>query len=420
MSAQQDLVIQVEDLRKRYRLGVMGSDLLAEEAAALWGRMRGRTDAIKKRRAPEGEQRVGDYFWSLQGVSFEVRRGEMLGIIGRNGAGKSTLLKLLSRISLPTEGTIRMRGKVSSLLEVGTGFHPELTGRENIYLNGAILGMRKAEINRKLDQIIAFSGIEHHLDSPIKRYSSGMKVRLGFSVAAHLDPEILIVDEVLAVGDAEFQRKCLGSMREVASSGRTILFVSHNLVSLQSLCTRAIWLEKGRLRAEGPTDELVRDYLLVSTHQHSAQEWAEGKGPGTEDLRLVSVRAISDEPSGAFTTDSAVRIEIELDNLGIADADLDIRLQVRTGNDAIAFSNDLSASQPARFWNLGRSKVACTIPAQLLNSNTYRYHLVFFRQGRVLFKAEDVLSFDVHEGARSGSTFRKMPGAVRPMLTWQR
>ena len=414
------VVIQAEDLHKCYRLGVIGRDAMLDDAAAAWHRLRGRSGKPALPDPQGGEQRMGDWFWSLRGVSFDVRQGDVLGILGRNGAGKSTLLKLLSRISVPTSGTIRMRGRVSSLLEVGTGFHPELSGRENIYLNGAILGMRKAEIDRKLDEIIAFSGIEHHLDSPIKRYSSGMKVRLGFSVAAHLEPEILIVDEVLAVGDAEFQKKCLGSMREVADGGRTILFVSHNMVSVQSLCSRVLWLEKGLVRREGETEDLVRDYLNTYTHQHSAQEWPDGQGPGTEEIRLVSVRAVSADPTGAFTTDAPIRLEIEVDNSAIHDADLDVRLQVRTGSDALAFCSDLLAGAPAALWNLGRSKVSCTIPAQLLNSNTYRFHVVIFRQGHVLFKAEDVLSFDVHEGARSGSTFRKMPGVVRPLLTWQR
>ena len=414
------VVIEARDLHKRYRLGVIGREALLGDARAAWRSMRGLGGKPVPPDPRSAEQRDGNWFWSLRGVSFDVRQGDVLGILGRNGAGKSTLLKLLSRISVPTMGTIKMRGRVSSLLEVGTGFHPELTGRENIYLNGAILGMRKAEIDRKLDEIIAFSGIEHHLDSPIKRYSSGMKVRLGFSVAAHLEPEILIVDEVLAVGDAEFQKKCLGSMRQVADGGRTILFVSHNMVSVQSLCTRALWLEHGLVRREGETDDLVRDYLDTYAHKHSEQEWPEGDGPGTEAIRLVSIRAVSADPSGAFITDQPVRVEIEVDNRSIDDADLDVRLQVRTGNDAMAFCGDLSTALPAALWNLGRSKVSCTIPANLLNSNTYRFHVIFFRRGHLLFRAEDVLSFDVQEAARAGSNFRKVPGAVRPALQWQR
>lgn len=415
-----NLVIQAEDLRKRYRLGVLGRDALKDEIGAFFSRMGGRGSGGRNT-APQGsDQRVGDHFWSLRGVSFEMHKGDILGIIGRNGAGKSTLLKLLSRITLPTSGTIRMRGKVSSLLEVGTGFHPELTGRENIFLNGAILGMRKAEITRNLDRIIEFSGIEHHLDTPIKRYSSGMKVRLGFSVAAHLDPEILIVDEVLAVGDAEFQRKCLGSMREVADGGRTILFVSHNMISIQSLCSRVLWLEKGLVKQDGPVETVVRDYLNTYAHQNDHQEWTPETAPGQEELRLMSVRAVSASPDGSFDTSAPITLELELENFGIRDTDLDIRVQVRTGNDTLAFASDLSGGAEARLWNIGRSKVSCTIPGDLLNSGTYRFHFVFFRHGKVWFKVEDVMSFDVHEIAREGSTFRKMPGVVKPTLRWVR
>jgi lipopolysaccharide transport system ATP-binding protein len=252
-------VIQAQGLSKRYRLGVTGRQTVASEFNAFVARNRGKADP-RNAGAEGGDQRKGDQFWALRNVSFDVAQGEVLGLIGRNGAGKSTVLKLLSRITLPTSGSIHMKGRVSSLLEVGTGFHPELTGMENIYLNGAIMGMRRAEIDAKLDEIIAFSGIEHHIDTPIKRYSSGMKVRLGFAVAAHLEPDILVVDEVLAVGDAEFQKRCLGQMRSVADSGRTIIFVSHNMFSVQSLCTRAIWLDKGTVRTDGEVVSVVRDY----------------------------------------------------------------------------------------------------------------------------------------------------------------
>ena len=252
-----DVAISIRGLGKRYRLGmkvdkhVTLRDALAAAIKSPWARLRHLQDGVAK-----------DAFWALKDVSLDVRRGEVLGIIGRNGAGKSTLLKILSRITDPTEGEVRMRGRVASLLEVGTGFHPELTGRENIYLNGSILGMKKSEIDRKFDQIVAFSEVEQFLDTPVKHYSSGMFVRLAFAVAAHLEPEILIVDEVLAVGDAEFQKKCLGKMQEVASDqGRTVLFVSHNMVAVRSLCNRCCVLEHGRLMMQGTSDQCVQHYL---------------------------------------------------------------------------------------------------------------------------------------------------------------
>ncbi len=255
-------VIEVEDVRKRYRLGTLDRTLLADEIRGAWSRVMGRPDPLKPIEQGGNNQRHGEYFWSLRGVSFSVEQGEVLGVIGHNGAGKSTLLKLLSRITLPTSGTIRIRGKVTSLLEVGTGFHSELTGRENIYLNGAIMGMRRATIDRQLEEIIEFSGITDHIDTPIKRYSSGMKVRLGFAVAAHLDPDILILDEVLAVGDAEFQRKCLGKMKEVSTKeGRTVIFVSHNLAAVKSLCNRALLLDHGVVTYSGDTTSTVGHYL---------------------------------------------------------------------------------------------------------------------------------------------------------------
>jgi ABC-type polysaccharide/polyol phosphate transport system ATPase subunit len=286
-------------------------------------------------------------------VSFDVAQGEVLGLIGRNGAGKSTVLKLLSRITLPTSGSIHMKGRVSSLLEVGTGFHPELTGMENIYLNGAIMGMRRAEIDAKLDEIIAFSGIEHHIDTPIKRYSSGMKVRLGFAVAAHLEPDILVVDEVLAVGDAEFQKRCLGQMRSVADSGRTIIFVSHNMFSVQSLCTRAIWLDKGTVRTDGEVVSVVRDYLAECSAQTDHQQWTEADAPGTDEVRLMAMRATSADAEGSFTTEAAITIELDLRNLTITDTDLNIQLHVHTDTDALAFVSDMTERIGTALWPLG-------------------------------------------------------------------
>jgi len=413
-------VIRIEDVRKRYRLGMIDRSLIADELTAFFGKLRGKKDHRLPVGAAIEHQRAGEYFWSLRGVGFEVGKGEVLGLIGRNGAGKSTLLKILSRITLPTEGRISMRGKVSSLLEVGTGFHPELTGMENIYLNGAIMGMRRAEIDRKLDEIIAFSGIEHHINTPIKRYSSGMKVRLGFAVAAHMDPEILIVDEVLAVGDAEFQRKCLGSMRTVADAGRTIIFVSHSMVSVQSLCNRAIWLDKGLVRQDGPSDQVIGDYLTEYSAQTHEQEWTEEEAPGTEEFRVLSVKAISDHEEGAFWISSPIRIEIEILNFGITDNDLNIRLQVRTTNDVIAFISDMAESAGHMVWPQGRSRITCIIPADLLNDGGYRIGIGFLRQGKTWFNMEEAITIELQEGARTHTWFNKWQGALRPKIDWTR
>src|SRR5438128_2331150 len=280
-------VIEVDDVWKKYRLGVIGTGTLRHDFERWWHRIRGKPDPHAKIGEDRGRKTEGrgqrtevreqitdngqldgtlaDEIWALRGISLQVKQGEILGIIGRNGAGKSTLLKIFSRVTSPTRGEVRVKGRIASLLEVGTGFHPELTGRENVFLNGAILGMTKAEIRSKLDEIVDFAGIETYIDTPVKRYSSGMYVRLAFAVAAHLDPEILIVDEVLAVGDAEFQKKCLGKMREVSrSEGRTVLFVSHNMQAVRGLCNSALLLETGNLRLSGAPEKVIGHYLSAS------------------------------------------------------------------------------------------------------------------------------------------------------------
>jgi lipopolysaccharide transport system ATP-binding protein len=259
-----DTVISVENVSKAYRLGQIGGGTLKEDVSRWWAKLRGKPDPTLKIGQEHHARLMGQEFWALQDVSFEVKEGEVLGIIGRNGAGKSTLLKILSQVTTPTSGEIKVRGRIASLLEVGTGFHPELTGRENIFLNGAILGMTKAEIRKKFDEIVAFSGVEEFIDTPVKRYSSGMYVRLAFAVAAHLEPEILIVDEVLAVGDAEFQKKCIGKMKAVAGHGRTILFVSHNMAAVSNLCTKAILMERGCITSQGHVSEVLKIYASSS------------------------------------------------------------------------------------------------------------------------------------------------------------
>lgn len=258
-------IIEVNGISKKYRLGKIGATSFREELERWWENLRRRRQGQTEKEKPTNTD-----FWSLRDVSFDVNAGEVLGVVGKNGAGKSTLLKIISRITEPTQGEIKIRGRIASLLEVGTGFHPELSGRENVYLNGAILGMNRAEIRRKFDDIVQFAEIGQFIDTPVKRYSSGMYVRLAFAVAAHLEPEILIIDEVLAVGDAEFQSKCLGKMREVSrSQGRTVLFVSHNMAAVKNLCSRVVWLEKGKVRSVGPAEKLVVEYLNETTQKLS-------------------------------------------------------------------------------------------------------------------------------------------------------
>ncbi len=412
-------VIQVQGVDKRYRLGQAGGATLSEDVGAWFARFRGRPDP----RIPIGKevdgQRVGTDFWALREISFDVHQGEMLGIIGRNGAGKSTLLKLLSRITLPTTGEIRMKGRMSSLLEVGTGFNPELTGRENIFLNGAILGMRKAEIEQKLDDIIAFSGIQHHIDSPVKRYSSGMKVRLGFSVAAHLEPEILVIDEVLAVGDTEFQRKCLGKMKDVSRAGRTILFVSHNMTAIASLCSRVIWLHDGRIRMSGPTNEVVRQYLSTYNEHGESRTWQLGEdAPGDDLVRLTGVTLERGDVTEVLTTATALRVRIRYHNLAIADNDLNISIHLYNGEDILVFVSGWRAADPNSPVASGPGSVWCDIPADLLSPGDYRVVVNFHRNAKVIFQVEETIAFELHDVKRNGAWFGKRRGVFSPQLVW--
>jgi lipopolysaccharide transport system ATP-binding protein len=413
------LVIRVEGVSKRYRLGQADGATLSEDIGAWIASLRGKPDPRVAIGKEVDSQRIGSDFWALRDVSFDVHQGETLGIIGRNGAGKSTLLKLLSRITLPTDGEIRMKGRMSSLLEVGTGFNPELTGRENIFLNGAILGMRTAEIGKKLDDIIAFSGIQHHIDSPVKRYSSGMKVRLGFSVAAHLEPEILVVDEVLAVGDAEFQRKCLGKMKDVSRSGRTILFVSHNMTAIASLCSRVIWLNGGRIQQDGDSDAVVKAYLRTYGEHGERRSWSEADMPGNDLVRLTEItldRGGSTEPLSVV---DPFRILVHFRNSGITDNDLNISLHIYNGEDILAFTTSWHEGVPeGRAVPLGEQSVWCAVPADLLNSGDYRVVVNFFRAGKLLFQVEDTISFEVHDVEREGAWYGRRKGVFRPLLKW--
>lgn len=327
-----DVVIRVENLYKEYRLGTISHGTLYRDLQSWWARLRGKEDPNSIIGIAHGAQSMaqspesGDvnalrpaqsalpenpHFLALRDVSFEVRQGEVLGIIGRNGAGKSTLLKILSEVTSPTKGSVKIKGRVASLLEVGTGFHPELTGRENVYLNGAILGMKKKEINRKFDEIVAFAEVERFIDTPVKRYSSGMYVRLAFAVAAHLDPEILIIDEVLAVGDAQFQKKCLGKMGEVSKAGRTVLFVSHNMAAVENLCNRGIVLEQGMIIANSGIGSAIVSYLgLFPKDRQKNLNFKERQGQGNLRISNVEIRSGQNEANVPIAAGSDLNIEI--------------------------------------------------------------------------------------------------------------
>jgi len=291
------LVIRAENISKQYRLGQVGTGTLSHDLKRWWALARGKEDPYLKVGVENDRTQAAkvDYAWALRDIDFNISQGDTVGIIGKNGAGKSTLLKLLSRVTSPTTGKISVKGRIASLLEVGTGFHPELTGRENIYLNGAILGMTKREITSRFEEIVEFSGVRMYVDTPVKRYSSGMYVRLAFGVAAHLQSEILIVDEVLAVGDMEFQKKCLGKMADVAHDGRTVIFVSHNLPAVQTLCNSAIWLERGRLKESGDSKAIIVNYLKKASEADLGAEWIR-KEPLPEEykVKITSLRTVSE------------------------------------------------------------------------------------------------------------------------------
>lgn len=308
-------VIQIENLWKEYRLGVIGHGTLTRDLQSWWARVTGKEDPngkIATLLCGQERQIDGDHFWALRDINLEIKQGEILGIIGKNGAGKSTLLKILSRVTAPSKGKINVRGRIASLLEVGTGFHPELTGRENVYLNGAILGMSKMEVKTKFDEILSFAGIEAFIDTPVKRYSSGMYVRLAFAVAAHLEPEILIIDEVLAVGDADFQKKCLGKMNEVSNEGRTILFVSHNLEAVRKLCTKCLLLKQGTTNFIGETDVCVDHYL--DKIESNIQVIKKDRNNLSDDNQFVSIynANLNLNPREEFKHDDDVVLVIEV------------------------------------------------------------------------------------------------------------
>lgn len=409
-----NFAVRVEGLGKEYKIGALVQpndnfrEVLTQAFSAPFRRARNllRGEAY-------GAAELSESIWALNDINFEIKHGEVVGIIGHNGAGKSTLLKVLSRITEPTVGIVELYGRVGALLEVGTGFHQELTGRENVYLNGAILGMTRNDIDRKFDEIVNFAGVERFIDTPVKHYSSGMRLRLGFSVAAHLEPEILVIDEVLAVGDAEFQKKCLGKMSDVAGEGRTVLFVSHNMQAVQNLCTRAIWLDHGTIRESGIVSDVISNYLATGNFSESERRWDKDTiSPGNENTKLLYIGVKSFEGDVIMTdTDFIIALEYWYDD----DRPISPTIRIINEEAVIVFSNapiDLKSELKP-----GLNRLECRIPGNLLNSGMYSVYLHFVQANRVISKHPDLVAFHVHPVPR-GDWYGKPRGVIAPVLNW--
>ena len=411
--------IKVENLSKSYLVGHNTAKSGASDTFRETLSRNARNLARKTRDMLTGRQIVqGDEveeFWALKDVSFEIQPGDRVGIIGRNGAGKSTLLKILSRITEPTRGRVTINGRVASLLEVGTGFHPELTGRENIFLNGAILGMGRKEIQRKFDEIVEFAEVEKFLDTPVKRYSSGMYVRLAFAVAAHLEPEILVVDEVLAVGDAQFQKKCLGKMEDVAGEGRTVLFVSHNMSAVTSLCTHSILLNAGKMIQAGATQDVIAHYLNAGHNSLLEQVWNDPQeAPGNERVRLHSVRVINiNAPNESLIS---VKSPIDLEFIAwvmMPNIKISFNIAVLDSIGGCVFNIASKATETT----VGKMKSICHIPAEIMNDGVYTLRLMVLdvtKDIQCLLRVQEAAVFEVIDHDREGDWHGKWPGAVRP------
>lgn len=415
-----DSVIKVEKLSKAYRIGMkeqkhdtMGAALVSWIKSPINNFLK-----LRKLSTIDPESNDSDIFWALRDLNFEVKRGEVLGIIGKNGAGKSTLLKILSRITEPTYGQAEISGRVASLLEVGTGFHPELTGRENVYLNGTILGMTKKEIDHKFEEIVDFSGVEQFIDTPVKRYSSGMKVRLAFSVAAHLEPEILIIDEVLAVGDAEFQRKCLGKMKDVSNTGRTVLFVSHNLAAVNALCNEAIVLKNGKILLKTDTQQAVSFYQKdFERHNSSIAEWAEEDAPGDHRAKLLKVEV---KPLKGDSLNIASGIKFIFTSRSyLTNAALDISYNL-TNQDGVLMLHHGKQVSTIDEMQPGLYRLEAEIPPYTLNEGEYSIDVWMGLNGLEIIgaKLNYLITFYI-ENSKIDHIVKKLPGIIRPLIKYR-
>ncbi|MCY7349161.1 MAG: polysaccharide ABC transporter ATP-binding protein [Cytophagaceae bacterium] len=408
-------IIKVENISKKYIIdhqkktkGPVGiRDVLSHYTKSLFN------GAYRQEMAEVSNEK--EEFWALRDVSFEIEAGDRVGIVGSNGAGKSTMLKVLSRITEPTSGRVSIGGRVASLLEVGTGFHPELTGRENIFLNGAILGMKREEIRRHFDAIVDFSGTEKFLDTPVKRYSSGMYVRLGFAIAAHLEPEIMIIDEVLAVGDADFQRKCLGKMPDVSDSGRTILFVSHNLTAVQSLCNKSVFMQKGRMMEMGETSHVIASYMSKVRRTSLVQEWESvAIAPGNDQVRLKLVEVVPAYlgKQSRIDTRTPITIRFEFWNL-MKQADLNLSLHFNsvTGETVFNIATPILSSRQ------GIVRAETQIPGNFLNDGVYTLSIMIVKDMTApILVIPETVTLEIEDFRENVAWYGKWPGAVRPRL----
>lgn len=414
-------VITVENLSKKYIIGHQKQERYTTLRDVLANGAKRFTHKLRHPFAAPARDPNHEEFWALKDVSFEIQQGDRVGIIGRNGAGKSTLLKILSRITEPTFGRVSIKGRVASLLEVGTGFHPELTGRENIFLNGAILGMSKAEIKKKFDEIVAFAEVEKFLDTPVKRYSSGMYVRLAFAVAAHLEPEILIVDEVLAVGDVAFQKKCLGKMQDIGGEGRTVLFVSHNMTAVSTLCNRSIVLEKGGLILDAAPETAIKNYFDgVYGKEVARVEWDIINAPGDDTVRLTSVAVLNSRGEESSSFDRREPISFQLGYVIPSKQRAPISPQIRIFDES---KTCVFVSHKPQEWINERENShymsVCVIPAYFMNDRRYSADIYFTtpHTKTIHLHLENAVSFNVSDSERA-SFFGQIPGGVRPDLLW--
>jgi len=414
-----NIAIKEENLSKQYRLGEIGTGTLSHDLNRFYAKIRGKEDpySIIGQTNDRTATAESDYVWALKDINFEVEKGEVLGIIGRNGAGKSTLLKLISQITSPTIGTIKAKGRIASLLEVGTGMHPEMTARENIFLNGAILGMTKKEINAKFDEIIDFAGCQLYIDTPLKRFSSGMRVRLGFAVAAFLEPEILIVDEVLAVGDAEFQKKAIGKMKDIsAGGGRTVLFVSHNMASVINLCTTGIVLENGGIKYSGTANDAVDFYLKNSTKTSNNRKWDLVNAPGNEKVKVTEISIKESDGKTNFTIDSKLTLSYKL-YAQLENATLGTTIVVKNSKEDIIFSDGTPIASD-RNSKKGFYSVEVNFPYKILNSDSYSIDLIVGENRRyAIFKEENILNFEILFGGNIKHD-KKSLGIIYQELDW--